>query len=229
MPCTLALDTTTFNTAVAAVLDDDRFVEMSDIPGSDGKPGHASRALVLAENALAEIQMGWSDVSCVAVAVGPGSFTGLRVGIATAKAIAFGLGVRVVGASSLEALMSGVHEPFGSREAVALIDARRGELFASVLDDGRGERILSPADDESWTDSLPAGALCVGDGALLHARLLAERGFEVPEFGSPLHRISALQVARVGRHWPVGSEVLPHYLREADAVPTSERPKAAGR
>ena len=228
MPCTLAFDTTTFNTAVAAVKDDDRFVELSDIPGSDGKPGHASRALVLAEEALAGIEMGWSDVSCVAVAVGPGSFTGLRVGIATAKAIAFGLGVRVVGASSLKALISGALATRGSRQVVGLIDARRGELFTTASHGEELERILSVADDESWTDSLPAGALCVGDGALLHSRLLAERGFEVPESESMLHRISALQVARVGRRWPDGAEVLPHYLREADAVPTSERPKAAG-
>ena len=228
MPCTLAFDTTTFNTAVAAVLDDDRFVELSDIPGSDGKPGHASRALALAEEALAGIKTGWSDVSCVAVSVGPGSFTGLRVGIATSKALALGLGVRVVGASSLEALISGVDAALGSREAVALIDARRGELFAAASGCEKGERILNPAADGSWTNSLPAGALCVGDGALLHSRLLLEKGFEVPESESPLHRISALQVARVGRRWSVESEVLPHYLREADAVPTSERPKAAG-
>ena len=229
MPCTLAFDTTTFNTAVAAVADDDRFVELSDIPGPDGRPGHASRALVLAEDVLAGIGMDWGDVTGVAVAVGPGSFTGLRVGIATAKAIAFGLGVRVVGASSLEALVSGAEVARGSRQTVGLIDARRGELYATGSHGEEGERILNPAADESWTDSLPAGALCVGDGALLHAGLLAERGFEVPESESPLHLISALQVARVGRRWPDGAEVLPHYLREADAVPTSERQKAGGR
>ena len=102
--------------------------EVRDDPEPGARPMHAARLLAAAEEALGAAGVGWEDVDRLAIGVGPGSFTGLRIGIATARALAQGRGLPLVGVSSLEALARGAAAPL----VLAVLDARRGEAFAAA-------------------------------------------------------------------------------------------------
>ena len=158
------------------------------------------------------------EIGLVVVGTGPGSYTGLRVAIAAAKAIAFARGCPIVSLPSAEAIAA--QAPPGEARVAVAIDAKRGEVFAS-LHERVGAAIvcraaprLLPA--ESLVHLAP-GALVVGDGALLHARLLRESGLRVggeevarPRAGVLLH-LGLLAFAERGGE-PLAS-VQPLYLR----------------
>ena len=150
--------------------------------------------------------------------VGPGSFTGLRIGVATARGLAQGWDVALVGVSTLRALALGTEAP----SVAAVIDARRGEAFAAAWRDG--EEVLTPAAlaPEALAEALGAidpKPLAVGDGALRFRAILESAGAGVPPDGDPLHRVSARQVCRLGAEARTAERdaVLPHYLRLPDA------------
>ncbi len=143
-------------------------------------------------------------------ASGPAGFTGLRHGIATARALAQARDLPLVGVSSLEALAAG--EP-----VYAVIDARRGEVFAYAA--GRLEpQAIPPAD---LAAQLGPGARAVGDGAVRFREELERGGAFVPPDDSPVHRVSALVVCRLGAAGePAGRDALvPDYRRDPDAQP----------
>ena len=155
--------------------------------------------------------------------VGPGGFTGLRHGIATARALAQGRGLPLAGVSSLEALARGAAEHAGERPVLAVIDARRGEVFAAAWHGA--ERLLEPVaiDPAELAASLERRAACRppgrrGRGGTLQGAARAGRGL-VPEDRSPAHRVSALQVCRLGAAGEVTDRdrLVPDYLREPDA------------
>lgn len=154
----LGFDTATPATAVGLRLADGATLQAHDIPESGERPGHATRLLPLADRLLAQAGIDWRSLQRVAVGVGPGTFTGLRVGVATARGLAHSLAIDLVGVSSLHALshQALLDGPPGSvlvRDALhrgppgsvlahnalhqgppvsvlAAIDARRGEVFA---------------------------------------------------------------------------------------------------
>jgi tRNA threonylcarbamoyladenosine biosynthesis protein TsaB len=104
---------------------------------------HAERVLGLIERALADAGMTRASLDRIAVGVGPGSFTGLRVGIALAEGIALGLERPLVGVGSLRAMAYTVPET-DTRTRVAVLDARRGELFIAAYAPN-GDEVLAPA------------------------------------------------------------------------------------
>jgi tRNA threonylcarbamoyladenosine biosynthesis protein TsaB len=104
---------------------------------------HAERVLGLVERALAEAGLTRTSLDRVAVGVGPGSFTGLRVGIALAEGMALGLGRPLVGVGSLRAMAAAVPAA-EARTRVAVLDARRGELFIAAYAPN-GEELLAPS------------------------------------------------------------------------------------
>jgi tRNA threonylcarbamoyladenosine biosynthesis protein TsaB len=138
----VGLDTATGATSVAVLVQGGREVERRDDPGPGERPRHAEVLQTLLEQALEQAGVGWDAVGRICVGTGPGGFTGLRLGIATARALAQGHDLPVVGVSSLEALARGI-ELVGSKEldlpghpdmhgpVLAMIDARRGEVFAA--------------------------------------------------------------------------------------------------
>jgi tRNA threonylcarbamoyladenosine biosynthesis protein TsaB len=224
----LGFDTATAATAVAVWAPDGPAIELRDDPAPGERPGHSSRLLPLVEAALAAAGSGWADVERIAVGVGPGGFTGLRLGIATARALVQARGLPLVGVSSLEALAAGADEtgdPAGDRPILAVIDARRGEVFAAAWH--RGEPILeplaiAPADLATRLRSAPLQTpLAVGDGAVRFRQELERAGAVVPADGSPAHRVSALQVCRLGAAGAAADRdtLLPDYRREPDAKP----------
>jgi tRNA threonylcarbamoyladenosine biosynthesis protein TsaB len=220
----LGIDTATAATAAALWAPDGPAVERRDDPPPGERPGHAGRLLVLVEEALAEAGATWDDVERIAVGVGPGGFTGLRIGIATARALAQARDLPVAGVSSLEALATAARDAAGAPSSgtlLAVIDARRGEVFAAAWRDG--VRVLEPVAiaPEELASMLDGPALAVGDGAVRFRAELERAGAVVPPDGAPAHRVSALAVCRLGATAAPAERdaLLPDYRREPDAKP----------
>jgi tRNA threonylcarbamoyladenosine biosynthesis protein TsaB len=202
------MDTATPATAVAVWAPVGTAAERRDDPAPGGRPGHAARLLALVNELVAD----WSDVERIAVGIGPGGFTGLRIGIATARALAQARDLPLVGVSSLAALAAPHDGP-----VVAVIDARRGEVFA--VSPGAFEPVaLAP---EALAERIASGTLAVGDGAVRFRAELERAGATVPADDSPLHRVSALEVCRLGAAGEPADRdaLLPDYRREPDAKP----------
>jgi tRNA threonylcarbamoyladenosine biosynthesis protein TsaB len=238
----VGLDTATPSTSVGVLVPGGPEVELRDDPEPGARPRHAERLQPLLEEALAQAGLTWEDVARICVGTGPGGFTGLRLGVSTARALAQGLGLPVVGVSSLEALARGV-EQVASRElgtpgdadphgpVLAVLDARRGEVFAAGWRDGAEVVIapaaLAPAALAERVRTLPGRPLAVGDGAVAFRPDMHAAGAVVPEDASPLHRVRAEWICRLGAlAGGVDPEtVLPDYLRPPDATPRAGRPR----
>lgn len=185
----------------------------------------AEVVLPAVEAVLREAQVALASVSLFAVAIGPGSFTGLRVGLASVKGLAFASGTQVAAVPTLEALCFAA----GSAAApvAALLDARRGEVYAAAYGPGADvdaaaalvpEGLYLPA---AFAARLPAGCRLVGDGALLHATTLGSMGFA--SVGPTSAGCAAAAVGRLGLRLLARGEVhdparlVPRYLRRAEA------------
>jgi tRNA threonylcarbamoyladenosine biosynthesis protein TsaB len=169
-----------------------------------------SRAVTVLEDIDALLRQAGAhtrELDGIAVGIGPGSFTGIRIGLATARGLALALGVPVAGVSTLDALAA------GAPEAVPVIDARRGEVF--VL---QGEpRVLVPAELE-----LATGTVCVGSGAVRYRSLLEATGAGVPPDQDERHLPRARFHAQLARHFGPAEAVEPMYLRVPDADKTTK-------
>jgi tRNA threonylcarbamoyladenosine biosynthesis protein TsaB len=216
----LGLDTATPATVVAVLPAAGEPVELRHEPGPGERPGHAAQLLPLARRALEAVGATFADVRRIGVGVGPGTFTGLRIGVATARALAQATGAEVAGISTLEALAV---EAGDDRAVLAVLDARRGEAYAAAYRDG--ERLLAPVAVApeglaALADPRHAPWLAVGDGAVRFRDRL-EPAAEVPADASALHAVSALAVCRLAREArPVDRDaLLPEYVRLPDAVP----------
>jgi tRNA threonylcarbamoyladenosine biosynthesis protein TsaB len=198
-PVTLVLDCATSRT-VCGVVRDGRVLASASAEG-----GHAAqRALVLVDEVLARAGYEPEALGQIVTGCGPGSFTGLRIGIATARGLALGLSLPCIGVSTLDALAAGAP---GAR---ALIDARRGELFA--LDAAGDPVVLQPGD---VAERLAPGTVCVGDGAVRYRALLEVAGAVVPPDEDARHAPGALALADLA-----GSATAePVYVRRPDAEP----------
>jgi tRNA threonylcarbamoyladenosine biosynthesis protein TsaB len=229
----LGIDTATPSTAAAVWAPHGPAFEARDDPAPGDRPQHAGRLLELVEHALSGARAGWDEIERIAVGVGPGGFTGLRHGIATARALAQGRGLPLAGVSSLEALARGAADAPGpaappgapARPILAVIDARRGEVFAAAW--LGPERLLDPVAVAPGGLAAMLGAgrlaapLAAGDGAVRFREQLERAGAVVPDDRSPAHRVSALQVCRLGAARDVTDRdrLVPDYRREPDAVP----------
>jgi tRNA threonylcarbamoyladenosine biosynthesis protein TsaB len=217
----LAFDTATPRTAVALQLDDAQEPrELVHDPAPGERPGHATQLLPLAARLLGDAGLGFRDVELLGVGVGPGTFTGVRIGVATARALAQAGGTALAGVSSLAALATGVE----GRDVLAVVDARRGEAFVAGFRDG--EQVLAPAalaPEALERLAPPAGGgiwLAAGDGAVRFRDALERAGATVLPDIDPAHRISAAATCRLARAAGASprEDVLPVYVRAPDAV-----------
>jgi tRNA threonylcarbamoyladenosine biosynthesis protein TsaB len=216
----VGIDTATPSTVAGVRLDDGRVVEARDDPADGSRGNHAARLLPLVEDALAAAGVGWEDVERIAIGVGPGGFTGLRIGIATARALAQARGLPLAPVSSLAALASGA----GGGPVAAVVDARRGEVFAGVWDGDRqllAPAALAPAALAERLLGLDVAVQAVGDGAVRFRPELEGAGVTVPVDGSAVHRIAAAPLCRLGAVADPADRdrLLPDYRREPDAKP----------
>lgn len=229
----LAFDTATPATAVAvADLTDPavppRGIELRDDPAPGSRPGHTRRLLELIEECLERADWGWDQLDRIAVGVGPGTFTGLRIGIATAQALARSRGLPLVGVSSLQALALPALAAQADRGVLAVLDARRNEAFAAAWAPGAAPgrdpaildpSVLTPDALQRAGSQLGSDTVAVGDGAIKFAEELKHSGIFVPPEDSGLHRITALAHCRLAAGLPSAEPdaVQPEYLRQPDA------------
>jgi tRNA threonylcarbamoyladenosine biosynthesis protein TsaB len=236
----LGIDTATRATAVAVLDTEDGTVhERRDDPPAEARPRHTTRLLPLAAEALAQAGADWSGIGLIAVGTGPGTFTGIRIGIATARALACAREIPIAGVSTLQALASGAAEAVsGEEKLLSVIDARRGEVFAAGWSP-RGvaragaEPLLAPraVPPGALAEELAANAerwLAVGDGALVYRDAITDAGVRIAAEDSPLHRVSAAEICRLALSAEAGTvgEVRPDYLREPDAKTARQRAEA---
>jgi tRNA threonylcarbamoyladenosine biosynthesis protein TsaB len=170
----------------------------------------ASRPISVLEDVDALLRRGGvrdSQLEGIVVGTGPGSFTGLRMGLATARALAFSLEIGLAGVSTLQALAA------GAPAATPVIDARRGEVFALV-----DEQPVVVAPDELPVD---AGRSYVGDGARRYRDTIEAGGGVVPPDESEAHLPRARFHAELARDFGLPDLVQPMYLR----VPDVDRPR----
>lgn len=211
----LGFDTATPATAVA-LLDSERreqAAERRHEPGAGERPAHAAQLLTLASELLRDTGITFADVDRIAVGVGPGTFTGLRIGVTTARSLAHALGLAVHPVSSLAALAAGIDD----ERPLPVIDARRGEVYAAFAGEppfvsrpeGLGERFR--------------GALAAGDGSIRFREILESAGIRVAPDDSRTHVVRALHVCRLASAVPATppEAVVPCYLRAPDATPSS--------
>lgn len=194
-----------------------------------GGPQHTTALLVEIERA-AEAAGGWDAVERIAVGIGPGSFTGLRVGIATARALGLSRGLPLSGVGTLDALGRGLGEIAGERRCLAVLDARRGEVAAAVYSSA-GEQLWGPwlgTPEELATriPALPEPALCGGSGAVRFRQQLTNRAVEIPDDDDPVHRVAARHICALAANGTGEDEsdsIAPIYLRPPDAQRWRER------
>lgn len=194
-----------------------------------GGPQHATALLAEVERA-AEAAGGWESVGRIAVGVGPGSFTGLRVGVATARALALSRGLPLSGVGTLDALGRGLGEAAGDRGRLAVLDARRGEV-AAALYSASGEQLWGPllSSPEELAEriaGLPEAVLCGGSGAVRSRQQLTSRVVEIPDDADPVHRVAARHICALAaamRGEDESGSVAPIYLRPPDAERWRER------
>jgi tRNA threonylcarbamoyladenosine biosynthesis protein TsaB len=232
---TLGLDTATAVLTVAVVRNGEPAAEAEHAPGSDGRPRHQELLLAEVERCVAEAG-GWESIERIAVGLGPGSYTGLRIGIATARALAQAREIELRGVSSLSALARGIGElpDAGGRARLPVLDARRAQAFAELhgADGGtpQGPFVLSPEELGKLAARHDPGALAAGDGALRFRAELEAVGATVAPSGDAVHRIAARHICALSESegaWQA-EDLQPIYLREPDAKRWRERDRDEG-
>lgn len=191
-PCLLAFDTSGPWCAAAVMRGDSILASRMETMAR----GQAERLMPLLAETLAEAAVALDDLAALAVGIGPGNFTGIRLAVSAARGLALARGLPAIGVSSLEALAEGQPRP-----VLAVLDARRGAVYAQRFDpghDGAPGLIADPA-------TLPGCLPRIGDvaGAVSPDTPIAER-------------IARVALTRIGT---APARPAPLYLRAADAAP----------
>jgi tRNA threonylcarbamoyladenosine biosynthesis protein TsaB len=227
----LGFDTATRATAVALAGSEGIVLQARDDPPRGGRPRHVARLLPLCAELLERAGIGFADLDRLAVGVGPGTFTGLRIGVATARALAQASATPLVGVSTLESLAVGALSDPAADEidaVAAVLDGRRGEVFAAVWPREELARLgeplvaagaFTPASLAELLSALQVPVLALGEGAIEFRLDLERSGAVVPDDEAALHRVTAVGHCRIASYLPGADpkQIRPEYLRLPDA------------
>jgi tRNA threonylcarbamoyladenosine biosynthesis protein TsaB len=219
----LAVDTSS-NVATVAVMEDELLLGEYIL---NHKKTHSQKIMIMIEQLLDDLELRVQDIDIFAAAVGPGSFTGLRIGVATVKALAHAAGKEVVSVGTLEALAYNV--PYAEHIIVPIMDARRNNVFtASYIWDegfkeiGEPEGITIEECVESCGEFLDT--IFVGDGATAHREYITEKLGEHAIFphGAALNSrassVAAIAMEKAKRGETQSYlEMKPYYIKKSQA------------
>ncbi|HET7509229.1 MAG TPA: tRNA (adenosine(37)-N6)-threonylcarbamoyltransferase complex dimerization subunit type 1 TsaB [Solirubrobacterales bacterium] len=237
----VGFDTATVDTVACAWRDGEVLHESQLGLSPQGRPLHATRLLEEVERAAAAAG-GWEAVDLIAVGLGPGTFTGLRVGISTARGLAFGLGLPIRGVCTLDALAAGILQadawsvPSGgiatkrNSGALAVLDGWRGEVFAALYDADESRTwepaVYKPDELAGRVSALEQTPSVAGSGAVRFRQELAQGGVRIADDSDPIHRVAARHVCALAAASAGGEDrdgLAPIYLRPPDAERWRER------
>ncbi len=187
---------------------------------------HSRRLLSIIDYLMSETAVDWASIEAIAVSLGPGSFTGLRIGMATAKGLAFGADKQMIGVSTLDGLAS---KCAPSPWICAVLDARKKEVYAAFYrTDGEGLTVLSGMpmviSPEKLAECITDPIVMVGDGVNVYGDVWSSLlETEVLFAPSHLHQPSAASLGFIGKEKLQEGDVLtaaeaaPVYIRSSDA------------
>src|SRR5262245_16076091 len=199
-----------------------------------GRSGHAERLLPMIAAAMRQTGVGFSDLGRIAVTLGPGTFTGVRTGIATARALALASSCQAVGIGTLSAIAFAAQQQLGAADAerciAVALDARLGMLYFQLFNASAAAlsqpALLSARD--CWRLLAGRAAIIIGSGAasiLALAEAAAAGSLEAPAIAA---EPNAAALAMLGLAVPPGPPLKPIYLRAPDAKPqVGALPRAA--
>ena len=235
-PVILAIDTATPATSLALTRGTREAGEVLASLGLSSNVTHSRRLLTSIEWLMAEVDVGWTDIDAIGVSLGPGSFTGLRIGMATAKGLAMASGLALIGVSTLDSLAA---KCVTRRLICSVLDARKKEVYAGfyrVDKEGSPTRVdeivaLSPQD---LVSQINEPVLLIGDGAVVYRDLFQELLGEKVEFApAHLNEPSATSLGMLSAEQFLAGALLdidsavPLYVRSSDAELNLKKKKEA--
>jgi tRNA threonylcarbamoyladenosine biosynthesis protein TsaB len=217
----LGFDTSTAASSACVLRSDGEAFELA--PGAERlarPPAHAAELMPAVEAVMTRAGLDWPELEAIAVGVGPGAFTGLRIGVTTARALAHAAALPLRPVSSLAALAAGID----AEERLAVIDAKRGEVFALLEAPGVTGWEPEALGAEALAHRVRASGanpLAAGNGSVRFRQALEAAGITVAPDEAGAHVVRGLHVCRLAQG--VADEppeaVLPDYLRAPDAKP----------
>lgn len=225
-PLILALDTATPATSVAITAGTRREGKVIASLNLSSGVTHSRRLLASVDYLLTEVGVSWDDLDGIGVSSGPGSFTGLRIGMATAKGLAYAAGKPLLGASTLDTLAA---RCVTARTVCAVLDARKKEVYAAFYQKEAGGLMQRAGEIAAYSPQELAGqlsepTLLVGDGAVSYAGVFIKaQGNNISFAPAELHEPSAASLGMISCEKLMQNDVLdlglavPLYVRSSDA------------
>lgn len=216
----LAIDTSSKVCSVA-LLEDDKLIEELNL--DDGKT-HSENLMPLVDEILKKNNLDIKQIEMIACDVGPGSFTGIRIGVATIKPIAEVLNIKIASVTSLETLARNVENINEEKIIVSLIDARNNQVYAGIFDNKYNKKEEYIADDINVViESLKKynNVICIGDGAVLHKELLEKNLSNIIFASNNIQH--AYSTGKIGykkmleNDFLTADAIIPIYLRKSQA------------
>ena len=221
-PLILAIENSTLCGSVALVSGAQCLCEFSLL----SRMTHSKRLLGSIDHIMQNCGIGWNDIDGIAISLGPGSFTGLRIGLSTAKGLAMAAGLPLIGVSSLDGLAAQL--PYAGHLICSMLDARKKEVYAAFYR-AEGDKTKRISDylavtPQKLTEQIAEPVILVGDGAELYSDFFREKLGERALFAPSqllLPKASAIGFLAISK-WQSND-----FLNTASAVPIYVRPSDA--